>query len=259
MRLPAAGRRVSSVASCASNASLFVIAPGIGEGSRNAPRLKMLILEGEPPRAPRAARPAYAHFRGEAMGQIFWNEYYRLLDSGENVDVLAIGDSWFHYPANNLITPLHRALERPTIYVIGENGARADELARGSWLANFQKMLSQYPSIRLVSISAGGNDSRGSAISTIGFWRPIAAARPRPARAFARDSPMVFSMRSTVAYRVLDRRGGGRADGRCDPRSQLRLRDPGWAHAARHAELAQAADGQRSRPARRRAVRRHQA
>jgi len=95
------------------------------------------------------------------MGQIFWNEYYRLLDSGENVDVLAIGDSWFHYPKNNLITPLHRVLERPTIYVIGENGARADELAAGSWRANFEKMLAQYPSIRLVSISAGGNDFAG--------------------------------------------------------------------------------------------------
>ena len=30
------------------------------------------------------------------MGQIFWNEYYRLLDSGENVDVLTIGDSRLH-------------------------------------------------------------------------------------------------------------------------------------------------------------------
>jgi hypothetical protein len=95
------------------------------------------------------------------MGQIFWNEYYRLLDSGENVDVLAIGDSWFHYPANNLLTPLHAVLERPTIYAIGENGARADELARGSWLANFNKLLVQFPSIRLVCISAGGNDFAG--------------------------------------------------------------------------------------------------
>lgn len=95
------------------------------------------------------------------MGHIFWNEYNRLLDSGENVDVLAIGDSWFHYPANNLITPLHAALERPTIYVIGENGARAEELAAGSWRANFAKMLAQFPSLRLVCISAGGNDFAG--------------------------------------------------------------------------------------------------
>jgi GDSL-like Lipase/Acylhydrolase family len=95
------------------------------------------------------------------MGHIFWNEYYRLLDSGENVDVLAIGDSWFHYPRNNLITPLYSALDRPTVYVIGENGARADELATGSWRANFATMLAQFQSIRLVCISAGGNDFAG--------------------------------------------------------------------------------------------------
>jgi hypothetical protein len=95
------------------------------------------------------------------MGHIFLNEYYRLLDSGENVDVLAIGDSWFHYPRNNLITPLHSVLERPTIYVIGENGARADELAAGSWRANLASLLAQFPSIRLVCISAGGNDFAG--------------------------------------------------------------------------------------------------
>jgi lysophospholipase L1-like esterase len=96
-----------------------------------------------------------------AIGHIYWNEYIRLLDSGENVDVLALGDSWFHYPFNNLMTPLHAALEGPTIYVIGENGARADELCRGSWRTNFNKLLAQYPSIRLVCVSAGGNDFAG--------------------------------------------------------------------------------------------------
>jgi hypothetical protein len=95
------------------------------------------------------------------VGHVFWNEYYRLLDSGENVDVLALGDSWFHYPFNNLLTPLHEALLRPTIYAIGENGARADELCAGSWRANFEKLLVQYPSIRLVCLSAGGNDFAG--------------------------------------------------------------------------------------------------
>jgi hypothetical protein len=95
------------------------------------------------------------------MGHIYWNEYFRLLDSGEAIDVLALGDSWFHYPFNNLITPLYEALERPTIFVIGENGARADELAAGQWLANFQRMLAGFPSIRLVCISAGGNDFAG--------------------------------------------------------------------------------------------------
>ena len=75
--------------------------------------------------------------------------------------MLALGDSWFHYPFNNLITPLYTALEQPTVYVIGESGARADELSRGSWLTNFRKMLVAYPSIRLVCLSAGGNDFAG--------------------------------------------------------------------------------------------------
>ena len=95
------------------------------------------------------------------MGHIFWNERIKLIDSGELVQVLAIGDSWFHYPANNLITPLYGALEQPTVYVIGENGARADELCKGTWLANFRTMLTDYPGIRLVCISAGGNDFAG--------------------------------------------------------------------------------------------------
>lgn len=94
-------------------------------------------------------------------GHLFWNEYVRLLDSGEQVDVLALGDSWFHYPFNNLMTPLHAALERPTIYVIGENGARADELCQRTWRTNFRRLLAQFPSIRLVCLSAGGNDFAG--------------------------------------------------------------------------------------------------
>jgi hypothetical protein len=95
------------------------------------------------------------------MGQIFWNDSSRLFDSGETIDVLALGDSWFHYPFNNLITPLYVALEQPTIYVVGESGARADELCQGSWLANFRRMLVDYPSIRLACLSAGGNDFAG--------------------------------------------------------------------------------------------------
>ncbi|MEO7499439.1 MAG: hypothetical protein ABIX11_07605 [Casimicrobiaceae bacterium] len=95
------------------------------------------------------------------MGTIFVNESFRLTDSGQNVDVLALGDSWFHYPFNNLIPGLHGALEQPTIYVLGDTGKRADELADGAWLAKFRQMLSDYPSIRLACISAGGNDFAG--------------------------------------------------------------------------------------------------
>lgn len=92
---------------------------------------------------------------------IFWNAYIDLMNSQRPVDVLAIGDSWFHYPFDNLINPLSAVLEHPTIYVIGESGARADELAQGGWLARFTRMLDEQPGIRLVCISAGGNDFAG--------------------------------------------------------------------------------------------------
>jgi len=58
------------------------------------------------------------------MGRIYWNDSSRLVDSGAPIDVLAIGDSRLPYAFNNLITPLHAALEQPTMHVIGESGAR---------------------------------------------------------------------------------------------------------------------------------------
>ena len=116
------------------------------------------------------------------MGHIFWNETIQLIDSGENVDVLAIGDSWFHYPFNNLITPLHGALARPTIYVIGENGARADELSTGSWLANFRKMLATIRPSGSSRSAPAATTSPASATSTTRSWPRIAAARRPPTR-----------------------------------------------------------------------------
>ncbi|HZQ62161.1 MAG TPA: GDSL-type esterase/lipase family protein [Casimicrobiaceae bacterium] len=95
------------------------------------------------------------------MGKIFWNDETALADAGEDIDVLAIGDSWFHYPFNNLVTPLHAALERPTMFVLGECGARADELGNGYWLDRFRRLLNVHSNVRLVCISAGGNDFAG--------------------------------------------------------------------------------------------------
>lgn len=95
------------------------------------------------------------------MGRIFWNDAFGLADTGAGVDVLAIGDSWFHYPFNNLVTPLHVALEQPTIFVLGQCGARADELAAAYWLDRLRRMLRDHAGVRLVCVSAGGNDFAG--------------------------------------------------------------------------------------------------
>ena len=137
------------------------------------------------------------------MGHIFWNEYFRLLDSGEAIDVLAIGDSWFHYPFNNLISPLYEALERPTIFVIGENGARADELAAGSWLANFHRLLTGFPSIRLVCISAGGNDFAGVGDLDDKLLKPDCSGETSADGCFRGGQPDAAFAAVGAAYRTL--------------------------------------------------------
>ena len=81
------------------------------------------------------------------MGKIFFNQYEALLNSGENVEVLAIGDSWFHDPANNLMSPLHRVLDHATTYVLGDNGERADSLCSGHWMRWLRQMASMASSL----------------------------------------------------------------------------------------------------------------
>lgn len=137
------------------------------------------------------------------MGHIFWNERIKLIDSGEMVDVLAIGDSWFHYPVNNLITPLHEALARPTIYVIGENGARADTLCAGAWLASFRAMLADYPTIRLVAISAGGNDFAGIGDLDATILAPDCSGAATAEACFRAGQPGGVFADVAHAYRVL--------------------------------------------------------
>jgi hypothetical protein len=137
------------------------------------------------------------------VGHVYWNEYVRLLDSGESIDVLAIGDSWFHYPFDNLLIPLHAALDRPTIYAIGENGARADELAAGSWLANFRKLLAQFPSIRLVCVSAGGNDFAGVGDLDDRILAPDCTDAATPATCFRAGEPDGVFDAVASAYRTL--------------------------------------------------------
>ena len=185
------------------------------------------------------------------MGHIFWNERIKLIDSGEMVDVLAIGDSWFHYPFNNLITPLHAALARPTIYVIGENGARADELSTGSWLASFRAMLD-----RLSDHPARRDQRRRQRLRR--HRRP---RRQGPGRRLQRRGDRRRVLPARAARRRLRRRrqclsraavrGGRRAPGGDRARAQLRLRDSRRPHAAGIAQLAQAADGQLPRSGRR--------
>jgi len=137
------------------------------------------------------------------MGSIFVNEYFKLFNSGENVDVLAIGDSWFHYPANNLIPGLYNALEQPTIYVLGDSGKRADELAAGTWLAKFRQMLAENPGTRLVCISAGGNDFAGIGDLDDKVLKPDCSSETTAAGCFRAGQPDGVFADVMTAYRTL--------------------------------------------------------
>jgi len=95
-----------------------------------------------------------------------WNEGQ--LQPGDAPTVLAIGDSWFWYPRNNLAIPLHRLLNRNKTHVMlvrGHNGAKAVEYQHGpirkqiEW--DLDKKLGYGRTLRAVFLSGGGNDFAG--------------------------------------------------------------------------------------------------
>lgn len=82
--------------------------------------------------------------------------------------VLAIGDSWFWYPVNNLANPLYRILNRNKeniMLVRGHNGAESIEYQSGpirnqiEW--DLQKRRGYGKYLKAVFLSGGGNDFAG--------------------------------------------------------------------------------------------------
>ena len=91
----------------------------------------------------------------------YWDEGL-MLGNGDAPQILALGDSWFWYPLNNLLIPIWNLWAGDKdILAQGKVGAEAAELATGSYLKNFRRLLKGYPGIRAVLISAGGNDFAG--------------------------------------------------------------------------------------------------
>jgi len=92
----------------------------------------------------------------------YWDEQ-RMQGAGEFPHVLAIGDSWFWYPFNNLLTPIWNYWGgNRVILAQGTVGAEAVDLASGRWLRDFRRILKWNKStIRTVLMSAGGNDFAG--------------------------------------------------------------------------------------------------
>jgi hypothetical protein len=96
-----------------------------------------------------------------------WDESL-LARNGVFPSILAIGDSWFWYPKNNLAIPLHRILNRQHSHVIlvrGHNGAEAVEYAAGPVRAQIEHDLDQETgygkTLKAVFLSGGGNDLAG--------------------------------------------------------------------------------------------------
>lgn len=82
--------------------------------------------------------------------------------------ILAIGDSWFWYPKNNLATPLHKILNRNKAHIMlvrGHNGAESIEYMSGPIRAQIEidldKIKGYGKTLKAVFISGGGNDFAG--------------------------------------------------------------------------------------------------
>ncbi len=85
-----------------------------------------------------------------------------MIEDNEVPHVLAIGDSWFWFPKNNLLNPIFNVLgARKCVLAIGNNGAEAVEYV-GKYRQRIQESLDAWKgSIEAVLISGGGNDFAG--------------------------------------------------------------------------------------------------
>jgi hypothetical protein len=86
-----------------------------------------------------------------------------MLEDNEKPHILAIGDSWFWYPLNNLLNPIFKHFNGgKCILAIGNNGAEVVEYVGRKYREGIQATLEAWPDhIEAVLISGGGNDFAG--------------------------------------------------------------------------------------------------
>lgn len=79
-------------------------------------------------------------------------------------DILGIGDSWFWYPANNLLMPIAKLWNMPKVLLThGGDGANVVDLAAGGKLTAYRRVLRGSNNLKAVLVSGGGNDFAGRA------------------------------------------------------------------------------------------------
>lgn len=99
--------------------------------------------------------------QGNAMpNKPYWDET-EMVNDGQGAEILALGDSWFWYPVNNLLNPISRWTGGRTILAYGAVGAEARGYLNPYYFDNFSRCLKTYGKIRAVLISGGGNDIAG--------------------------------------------------------------------------------------------------
>ena len=96
------------------------------------------------------------------LSRPYWDE--RLMLEEANVpNILAIGDSWFWYPLNNLLNPIFNLFNGSRcVLAIGNNGAEVVEYVGSKYRSRIQSSLDAWKSsIEMVIVSGGGNDFAG--------------------------------------------------------------------------------------------------
>lgn len=90
----------------------------------------------------------------------FWDEQ-EMAREGVLPTILALGDSWFHYPVSSLLIPIFRHSGNKVIYCQGASGAEAEEFLHDYYRKPFISSLKGFNKVDKVLLSAGGNDFSG--------------------------------------------------------------------------------------------------
>ena len=94
----------------------------------------------------------------------YWDEQYMLSENVLSPEILAFGDSWLHYPFNNLASEIHAQLGQSyAMLVAGDSGQEAqDWINKKRFAAQAKKYVHYYaPTAKAIILSAGGNDFAG--------------------------------------------------------------------------------------------------